>query len=131
MKRHGAETTFRDFGRWTVSRMGMASNERLEDYLHRFTPARTFEEMKIPLRIDATDIITGESAHFTDGEIAPALRAACAYPGLFLPVEYRGHILVDGFLTETVPAEAVRQLGADIVIGVHLEPGLLHSAPRN
>jgi NTE family protein len=131
MERQGVLTTFRDFGRWTVSRMGMASNERLEDYLHRFTPARTFEEMKIPLSIVATDIITGESVHFTDGEIAPALRASCAYPGLFLPVEYRGHILVDGFLTETVPAEAVRQLGADVVISIHLEPGLLDGKPRN
>src|SRR5580698_2135197 len=57
MERQGIETKFRDFGRWTLSRMGMASNDRLEEYLHRFTPARTFEEMKIPLSIVATDII--------------------------------------------------------------------------
>src|SRR5215469_5251677 len=42
MEKQGVETRFRDFGRWTVSRMGMASNERLEDYLHKFTPARYF-----------------------------------------------------------------------------------------
>ena len=131
MERQGILTTFRDFGRWTVSRMGMASNDRLEHYLQKLTPVRTFKEMKIPLSIVATDIISGESVHFTDGEIAPALRASCAYPGLFLPVEYRGHILVDGFLTETVPAEAVRELGADVVISVHLEPGLLGGKPRN
>ena len=47
---------------------------------------RTFEEMKVPLSIVATNIISGESVHFTDGEIAPALRASCAYPGLFLPM---------------------------------------------
>ena len=87
--------------------------------------------MKIPLCIVATDLMQGESVHFTDGEIGPALRASCAYPGLFLPVEYRNHILVDGFLTETVPAPAVRELGADVVISVHLEPGLLDSPPRN
>src|ERR1700690_800428 len=51
MERQGVQTTFRDFGRWTVSRMGMASNERLEAYLHKFTPAKTFAEMKIPLSI--------------------------------------------------------------------------------
>src|ERR1700691_2868571 len=56
MERHGAETRFRDFGRWTLSRLGMASNERLEDYLHRFTSARPFREMKIPLSIVATDL---------------------------------------------------------------------------
>src|SRR5580692_8294155 len=129
MERQGIETRFRDFGRWTVSRMGMASNERLEDYLHKFTPARYFHEMKVPLCIVATDLGAGESVYFTEGEIGPALRASCAYPGLFLPVEYRNRILVDGFLTETVPAPAVREMGADIVISVHLEPGLLTSKP--
>jgi NTE family protein len=131
MEREGAETRFRNFGRWTVSRMGMASNDRLKDYLHKFTPARYFHEMKMPLSIVATDLISGESVHFLDGEIAPALRASCAYPGLFLPVEYRNHILVDGFLTETVPAPAVRKMGAEVVISVHLEPGLLDGRPRN
>ena len=131
MEGQGAETRFRDFGRWTVSTMGMASNERLEDYLHKFTPARYFHELKVPLCIVATDLISGESVYFTDGEIGPALRASCAYPGLFLPVEYRNHILVDGFLTETVPAQALKKMGADVVISVHLEPGLLDGKPRN
>ncbi|HTS12317.1 MAG TPA: patatin-like phospholipase family protein [Candidatus Limnocylindrales bacterium] len=131
MERHGAATRFRDFGRWTISRMGMASNERLEDFLHRFTLLRQFEEMKIPLGIVATDIISGQSVHFTKGEIGPALRASCAYPGLFLPIELGEHVLVDGFLTETVPAECVREMGADVVISVNLEPGLLASHPRN
>lgn len=131
MERQGQETHFRDFGRWTVSRMGMASNERLEHYLHRFTTAKYFDQLKIPLCIAATDLLTGKSVHFTRGEIAPALRASCAYPGLFLPVEYNNHLLVDGFLTETVPAPGVRELGAELVISVHLEPGLLDSKPRN
>src|SRR5580704_10548601 len=131
MERQGTATRFSDFGRWTLSRMGMATNDRLEHFLHKFTPAEFFSQMKIPLSIVATDLISGESAHFTDGEIGPALRASCAYPGLFLPVDYRGRIYVDGFLTEAVPAEAARDLGAELVIGVHLEPGLLESRPRN
>jgi NTE family protein len=131
MELHGSETTFRDFGRWTLSRMGMASNARLEDFLHKFTTASNFSELKKPLSIVATDIIAGESVYYTEGEIGPALRASCAYPGLFLPVEYRGRILVDGFLTEAVPSPAARKMGADVVIGVHLEPGLIESHPRN
>jgi NTE family protein len=131
MAQHGSETRFRDFGRWTLSRMGMASNEKLEEFLHRFTTARYFSDMKIPLCIVATDLMKGESVHFTKGEIGPALRASCAYPGLFLPIEYEGHFLVDGFLTEQVPAPAVRELGAERVISVHLEPGLLDLKPRN
>jgi NTE family protein len=131
MERRGAETHFRDFGRWTLSRMGMASNERLDDFLQKFTDAKDFDQLRMPLSIVATDLLAGESVYFTSGEISPALRASCAYPGLFLPVRYNGRVLVDGFLTETVPALAARKLGADIVIGVHLEPGLLASGPRN
>jgi NTE family protein len=131
MELYGSETTFRDFGRWTLSRMGMASNDRLELFLHKFTTVQNFSELKKPLSIVATDIIAGESIYYTDGEIAPALRASCAYPGLFLPVEYRGRILVDGFLTEAVPSPAARRMGAEVVIGVHLEPGLIESRPRN
>lgn len=131
MERQGAETHFRDFGRWTISRMGMASNERLEHYMHKFTTKHLFSEMKVPLAVVATDLISGHTVYFTEGEIGPALRASCAYPGLFLPVEYNGHILVDGFLTELVPSVAARKLGADVVIAVHLEPGLLDAAPRN
>jgi NTE family protein len=131
MERQGAATRFRDFGRWTISRMGMASNERLEDFLRRFTLLRHFHELKVPLGIVATDLISGESIHFTTGEIGPAIRASCAYPGLFLPVDYHDRVLVDGFLTEAVPAVCVREMGADFVISVHLEPGLLANKPRN
>jgi NTE family protein len=131
MERRGVETHFRDFGRWTLSRMGMASNEPLETFLHKFTPAKDFQEMKIPLTIVATDLMQGESVYFTRGDIGPALRASCAYPGLFLPVHHNGRVLVDGFLTETVPSPAARRMGAEIVIGVHLEPGLLATGPRN
>ena len=131
MQRQGSETHFSDFGRWTLSRYGMATNDRLEHFLHKFTPASYFSDMKIPLSIVASDLVTGRSVHFTDGEIGPALRASCAYPGLFMPVEYRGHVLADGFLTEAAPAEAARELGADIVISVYLDPGLLDEKPRN
>ena len=131
MERQGAETQFRDFGRWTISRLGLATNERLDHYLHKFTTRHLFSEMKIPLVIVATDLISGETVYFDKGEIGPALRASCAYPGLFLPVEHQGHIFVDGFLTELVPSVAARRAGADIVIAVHLEPGLLDTEPRS
>ena len=131
MERQSSETTFRDFGRWTLSRMGMATNDRLEHFLHKFTPAQKFSEMKIPLCIVATDVVLGESVYFTDGEIAPALRASCAYPGLFIPIEHQGRTLVDGFLTEAVPAVAAQKMGAELIISVHLEPGLLDAKPRN
>jgi NTE family protein len=131
MERQGSATRFRDFGRWTISRMGMASNERLEYFLRKFTLLHRFEDMKIPLGIVATDLLTGQSAYFTKGEIGPALRASCAYPGLFLPIEHDDRVVVDGFLTESVPAVCARRMGAQVVISVNLEPGILTSRPRN
>ena len=83
----GSETTFRDFGRWTLSRMGMASNERLEDYLHKFTPAQYFQRDENSAQHRRHRYYFRRIGSFHRGRIAPALRASCAYPGLFLPVE--------------------------------------------
>jgi len=127
MERQSAHTRFSDFGRWTLSRMGLATNQRLEDFLARFTTYRRFEDLKIPLAVAATDLGAGETVYFTTGDLALAVRASCAYPGLFLPVENAGRTLVDGFVTDPMPHEGARLLGADIVIGVHLATtGLSH-----
>jgi NTE family protein len=130
MERKAIVTTFRDFAHWTLSRMGVATNERLEDYLAYFTSVKRFEELRIPLAIMATDLNAGAGVHFTRGLIGPPLRASCAYPGLFLPVEYEGMTLVDGFVASAVPVESARLLGADIVIAVYLEASS-DQKPRN
>lgn len=126
-----AATRFKDFGRWTLSWLGLATNSGLEDYLHRATPATRFEDLKIPLAIATTDLGTGEAVFFTQGEIGPPLRASCAYPGLFLPVEHEGRVLVDGFLAAPVPVEGARRMGADIVITVFLDSDPPEEKPGN
>jgi NTE family protein len=131
MQKHAAATQFKDFGRWTLSWLGLASNERLEGYLGRFCAVTRFEELETPLAIAATDLGSGKSVYFTKGEIAPPLRASCAYPGLFLPVEHEGKILVDGFLTAPVPVEALKQMGAEFIIAVYLDPGTPDEPPKN
>jgi NTE family protein len=123
MQNIGAATSFADFGRWTPSWLGLATNQRMEKYLARMTPARTFEELQTPLTIAATDINAGVSVYYSSGPIAPPLRASCAYPGLFVPIQYEGRTLVDGFLTAPVPIEGVFLLGAEVVIAVYLDAG--------
>jgi NTE family protein len=123
MQRVGAITSFADFGRWTPSWLGLATNQRMERYLARLTPAKNFEELKTPLAIATTDINAGVTVYYSDGPIAPPLRASCAYPGLFVPIQYEGRTLVDGFLTAPVPVEGAHLLGADVVIAVYLEAG--------
>lgn len=123
MEKIGAVTTFADFGRWTPSWLGLATNQRIEKFLARFTPVRTFEGLQIPMAIATTDIIEGVTVYYSHGDVVPPLRASCAYPGLFVPIQYESRTLVDGFLTAPVPIEGVLLLGADIVIAVYLESG--------
>jgi NTE family protein len=125
MQRIACSTSFTDFGRWTPSWLGLATNQRLEKYLSRFTSATTFEELTTPLAIAATDINAGVSVYYTRGALGPPLRGSCAYPGLFVPIQFEGRTLVDGFLTSPVPVEGAFLLGADIVIAVYLEAGNL------
>jgi len=123
MEATGMQTTFADFGRWTPSWLGLATNQRMERYVARLTTATSFEELKIPLAISTTDINAGITVYYSSGPIAPALRASCAYPGLFVPIQYDGRTLVDGFLTSPVPVEGALLLGAEVVIAVFLESG--------
>jgi NTE family protein len=123
MEKVGASTSFTDFGRWTPSWLGLATNQRMEKYLARLTPVKTFEELQTPLAIAATDIVEGVSVYYSHGPIITPLRASCAYPGLFVPIQYENRTLVDGFLTAPVPIEGAMLLGADIVVAVYLESG--------
>src|SRR5690348_863822 len=119
--RRAAAIKFGNFGQWRFSWMGLASNERLEVYPERFLGVKTFEELRYPVTIAATDLMTGEAVYYNRGPLGPPLRGSCAYPALFRPVEYEGRLLVDGFVAAAVPVEGARKMGADVVISVVLE----------
>jgi NTE family protein len=123
MEAVGRTTSFADFGRWTPSWLGLATNQRMEKYLERMTPAKTFEELKTPLAISTSDLNQGLTVYYSSGPIAQPLRASCAYPALFVPIQYDGRTLADGFLTSPVPVEGALLLGADVVIAVYLDSG--------
>ena len=112
---------FTTFARWTISRYGFATNDRMVSFLARTLKVKTFEELRIPLGVTATDFNTGEGVVFHSGSIVEPVRASCAYPGMFLPVEIRGRYLVDGMLSHPVPTRPLREMGADRVLAVHLK----------
>jgi NTE family protein len=111
---------FKDFARWTLSRYGFASNERMIKFLSSILKVKTFEELLIPLAVTATDFSTGAGAVFHSGPLVDPVRASCAYPGMFLPVKIRGRLLVDGMLAHAVPTVPLREMGAQKVLAVHL-----------
>jgi NTE family protein len=109
---------FRDIARWRVSRLGLASNQRLGDLIGRVFESRQFEDLRIPLAVVATDLTSGEPVVFTQGNLVDAIRASCAFPGLFEPVQIGTRCLADGGLVAPVPTHAVRGLGATSVVGI-------------
>ena len=111
---------FKDFSRWTFSRFGLFSNDKMSIFLRKILRCKTFEELRIPLAVAATDIITGEAAVFTKGDLVDPVRASCAYPGMFKPVRVDGRLMVDGLLAHAVPATPLREMGAERVISVYL-----------
>lgn len=112
---------FKHFARWTLSRYGFASNQRMIGFLNSILKVKTFEELRIPLAVTATDFSTGEGVVFHSGPLVDPVRASCAYPGMFLPVEIRGRQLIDGMLAHAVPAIPLREMGAERVLSVHLK----------
>lgn len=112
---------FKDFARWTISRFALCSNDRMQGFLERLLKVHSFEKLRIPLAVAATDLTTGQGAVFKSGSLIDAVRASCAYPGMFLPVNLDGKLYVDGLLGYPVPAKPLREMGADRVIAVHLK----------
>lgn len=116
----GRTLRWRDIGRMTMSRLGVQSNERLEQYLRVRLPATRFEDLQIPFAAVATDLKTGTAVVLRDqGDVPFAIRASCAIPGWYVPVaDEEGRQLVDGGLVAVIPATITRGLGADLVIAV-------------
>lgn len=90
----------------------------LDEIALPYDDTRSFDDLPTPFRCVATDLHTAEVIVLGDGHLAQALRATMALPGIFSPVEYGDHLLVDGGTLNNVPADVTREMGADVVIAV-------------
>jgi NTE family protein len=91
----------------------------MTQFLGRLLKVFEFERMKIPLAVIASDLNAGAPAVFRDkGDVVLPIRASCSYPGLFQPVRYMNHSLVDGMISMDVPAAPLRRMGATHVVSV-------------
>jgi NTE family protein len=86
-----------------------------------YSSVHSFDDLPIPFRCVATDLVSGKQAVFQDGPLSTAMRATMAIPGLFSPIRDGEHVYVDGGLVGNLPTDVVRAMGADVVIGVHLQ----------
>ncbi len=111
---------WRDVGRVTLSRLGVQTSARMEEFIRARFPTTRFEELRIPFVAVATDLQTGKAVEMGGtGDVAFAIRASSCIPGLYVPVtDEEGRQLVDGALVANIPTGAARRMGADIVIAV-------------
>lgn len=114
----------------TVPTSGLIDGNKLVAFMAGLLPVHSFEALRIPLAVTATDIETGEPLIIRKGDLLKALRAALAFPGIFPPVLFNDRFLVDGGLCNPVPADVARHLGADRVIGVCTIPDVDKQTPE-
>ena len=101
-------------------RRGLIPGTAYTERVREMTRGRRIEEMDIPLRIIAVDLLSWNKVVFSEGDAALAVRASSAVPAVFTPVELNGMLLADGYLLDNCPGGVVRDMGADIVIAVSL-----------
>lgn len=104
---------------------GFFEGRRLADRFRSALGDRDFEALRIPLGIVATDLYSGHERWLRSGDVCSAIRASISLPGLFTPVRHDGEWLVDGGLVNPVPVSLCHAMGADIVIAVNLNGGLV------
>jgi len=113
---------------------GLVTGVQLETVLRKLSRAEGyhhFDNLPIPFRAIATDLVSGQKVVFSDGELANVMRASMSVPGAVAPAEIDGKMLVDGMLTSNLPVDTARAMGADIVIAVNVGTPLLKREALN
>ncbi|WP_246236328.1 patatin-like phospholipase family protein [Flavobacterium ajazii] len=104
---------------------GMYNYNLLSSLTRNVRHVRDFNQLPTPFLCIGTDIETGKEVLLNKGNLAQAMVASAAFPSLFSPVEVDGKLLVDGGVVNNYPIKEVRDLGADIIIGVDVQDDLL------
>lgn len=125
------EMNWFDISRIRLSRFGLLSNAKIGNIVREHLGEMCFEDTRIPLAMVATDIASGEKVVLDSGDLAQAVMASTCVPGVFVPVEINGRMLVDGGVVENVPLSPLLKMGADFLLGVDLNAKIECRRPRN
>lgn len=102
----------------SLPRMGLLEGKKVREHLTRIFGNATFADTRVPLRLVAVDLDTGEELALGEGSLVDAIRATISVPGVFCPAPWQGRLLVDGGVVNNVPADVVRAMGAEVVVAV-------------
>lgn len=86
-----------------------------------YSEINNFDELPIPFACVGTDLALNEKHVFRSGSLALALRSTMSLPGIFSPVREGDHLFADGGLVDNLPSDVAKDMGADVVLAVHLE----------
>jgi predicted acylesterase/phospholipase RssA len=110
--------------------LALTSGQRLTEQIFNlvqrapYHPWPSFDDLRIPFRALATDLVSGQPVIFSRGDLAEAIRASISLPLVFTPYALDSLLLVDGGVIENIPVEAARSQGADVVVAVDVSSGL-------
>jgi NTE family protein len=115
---------------FNVLRPGMFAGERFQRILESMAPitGRTFADLRVPFRAVATNVDTGARTEICEGTLSDALRASFSAPWVFTPFSHATGPLIDGGMSDPVPSETARAMGADLVVAVNVVPPVYPSA---
>lgn len=115
-----------------VPRSGLIDGKGTMKFLERYIPGDArIEDLRIPLAVVATDYENGMPVIIRSGSVLEALRASISIPGVFVPVRYRDTLLVDGGVSNPLPVNVVKRMGAGITVAVNLHPRIRKWGLRN
>jgi len=102
---------------------GFVKGHRVVRFLRGLLGKKTFRDMKIPLKIVATDLLTSERVVFEEGDVVRAVRSSIAIPGIFQCGHVNGKVLIDGGVADPLPVKLLADMGVRKIIAVNVLPG--------
>ncbi len=100
---------------------GFLKGDAVLEEFDKYLGNSTIEDCLLPFTCVSVDILTGEKVYHTSGSLKNAVRASCSIPLIFKPLEDNGRFLVDGAIAESVPVDAVKNIGARKILGVNIQ----------
>ncbi|HOW59418.1 MAG TPA: patatin-like phospholipase family protein [Candidatus Omnitrophota bacterium] len=119
---------FRDI---SAMHRGFFKGEQIVRFLSAYLKDMTFQDLKIPLKIVATDLLTSEEIVIDSGNVLNAIRASISMPGFFRPSSYKGSYLMDGGIVDPLPVRTLSDMGVRKIMAVNVLPSPKDLIARN
>ena len=114
----------------TVGNDGMFKGKKVLQLIEKLTGGKSFSDCQIPFVCTATNLMDGQAVRLSEGKLSEAIRASISLPGILMTVEKEGKHLLDGGITNPLPVDLAKQLGADVVLAVDVSQQYVHEKRR-